>query len=222
MLYPPNVQINGARDTSPGAKYTDQSEMLMALGHQHGKTLCLDDIKNSLNTDSFWTSYTVEYSPGDGHCFLHSVKSSLKSQWGTEVSIDILLRLIRHETIINRIDYIPVINGNNVYNLTKGLSDYTERKIYDSWYGDIVPTITANALDIKLIVIEKLESCFRCYSVGKNAHNATCLPLLLFKCGKHYDALVSMHGRDYFCLGNEGFSLYCWRTWCRRCLPWRH
>ena len=175
----------------------------MALGHQHGKTLCLDDIKNSLNTDSFWTSYTVEHSPGDGHCFLHSVKSSLKSQWGIEVSIDILLRLIRDETIINRIDYIPVINGNNVCNLTKGLSDYTERKIYDSWYGDIVPTITANALDIKFIAIEKLESCFRCYSVGKNAHNATCLPLLLFKCGKHYDGLVSMHGRDYFCLGNE-------------------
>ena len=177
--------------------------MLMALGHQHGKTLCLDDIKNSLNTDSFWTSYTVGYSPGDGHCFLHSVKSSLKSQWGIEVSIDILLRLIRHETIINRIDFIPVINGNNVYNLTKGLSDYTERKIYDSWYGDIVLTITANALDTKLIVIEKLENCFRCYSVGKNAHNATCLPLLLFKCGKHNDGLVSMHGRDYFCLGNE-------------------
>ena len=59
----------------------------------------------------------------------------------------------------------------------KGLNDNTERKIYDSWYGDIVPTITANALNIHLIVIAKLENVFNCISFAKNANYSGCFPL---------------------------------------------
>ena len=132
---------------------------------------------------------------------MHSVKSSLKSQLSIDVSIKKLSMLITKETMSNHIDHTPSIQENTVANLRKGLYDYIERKIYKSWYGDIVPTITANSLYTNLIVIEKHEYGFRCYCVGKNASNPSCLPLLVFKCGEHYDGLVLSRDREYRCPG---------------------
>ena len=123
------------------------------------------------------------------------MRSSLKSQLYRDVSIETLFKLITNEKLLHHIDYTPIINGNEMDNLIYGLSDYIEMKICDSLYGDIVPTITANALNTNLIVFEKLQCGYRCSSVGKNANNSTCLPLLVLKCGKHYDGLVSSHDR---------------------------
>ena len=55
--------------------------------HQLDKAFSLDEIRDRLNDGSFWSHYSIEYSPGDGHCFMHSVKSSLKSQLSIDVSI---------------------------------------------------------------------------------------------------------------------------------------
>ena len=79
----------------------------------------------------------------------------------------------------------------------KGLYDYIERKVYNSWFGDIVPTFTANALDIDIIVIEKRNNGFECYSVGKIANNPNSIPLLLLKIGQHYDGLANMRNQGY-------------------------
>ena len=188
-------------DTSPDEKHINHFEMSVPQYHQLDKAFSLDKIRDRLNDGSFWSHYSVEYSPGDGHCFMHSVKSSLKSQLSIDVSIKKLSMLITKETMSNHIDYTPSIQENTVANLRKGLYDYIERKIYKSWYGDIVPTITANSFYINLIVIEKHEYGFRCYCVGKNASNPSCLPLLVFKCGEHYDGLVLSHDREYRCPG---------------------
>ena len=77
------------------------------------------------------------------------------------------------------------------------LSGYIERKLYKSCIGDIVPTITANALNIVIIVIEKRNNGFECYNVGKNANNSNSIPLILLKNGEHYDGLAIIHNQRY-------------------------
>ena len=171
--------------------------MFMTHSQQHDKAFSLDNIKTLINNGSFWKYYNVEYSPGDGHCFMYSVKSSLKSQLCLDISIEDLSRLITCKSLSNRDYYLHCIYRNSVYNLMKELSDYIERKLYKSWFGDIVPTITANALNIGIIVIEKRNNGFECYNVGKNANNSNSIPLILLKNGEQYDGLTIIHNQIY-------------------------
>ena len=82
----------------------------------------------------------------------------------------------------------------------QGLYNYIEREMYDSTYGDMVPDVTANALDVNIIIVEKHGYDYICYCTGENADMSTQLPLLVFKSGKHYDGLIHVNS------SNRGFS----------------
>ena len=50
--------------------------------------------------------------------------------------------------------------------------------MYDSTYGDMVPDIIANALNVKIIIVEKLGYDYICYCTCENVDMSTQLPLL--------------------------------------------
>ena len=114
--------------------------------------------------------------------------------------MDKLRVLIRNETVSNITEYLPAVDENSQNILMKGLYDYIERKMYDSTYGDMVPDVTANALDVNIIIVEKRGYGYICYCTGENADMSTQLPLLVFKSGKHYDGLIHVNS------SNRGFS----------------
>ena len=67
----------------------------------------------------------------------------------------------------------------------------------------MVPDITANALDVNIIihVVKKKRGYdYICYCTGEDADMSTQLPLLVFKSGKHYDGLIRVNN------SNRGFS----------------
>ena len=72
--------------------------------------------------------------------------------------------------------------------------------MYDSTYGDTVPDVTANPLDVNIIIVEKRGYDYICYCTGENADMSNQLPLLVFKSGKHYDRPIHVNS------SNRGFS----------------
>ena len=50
--------------------------------------------------------------PGDGHCFIHALKSSLQSQLQVGVSYDYIIRQLRNEVIVSENIYFPFYDSN--------------------------------------------------------------------------------------------------------------
>ena len=126
---------------------------------------------------------------------MHSVKSSLKFQLDIDVSIDILSNMIINEALLNQSDYLSSTGDNNVNNLMNELFDYITRKRCELWFGDFVPTIMANALDVNIVIIEMDRTHIRFNKVGRNADNPSILLLVVLKLGEHNDGLIYLHSR---------------------------
>ena len=71
-------------------------------------------------------------------------------------SSDILGRLWE-ETINSSDKYIPFIKNRSKESLCNGLTAYVIHKVYKTSFGDLVPQIVVNALEINLIIIHKME-----------------------------------------------------------------
>ena len=65
-------------------------------------------IVNRLNDGSIWIDYEICKSPGDGHCFIHSVVSSLNSlvDSGNIIQYKSLVNALRKEVIDNLKFYV--------------------------------------------------------------------------------------------------------------------
>ena len=65
--------------------------------------LDLDEIKNHIDNATFWSLYEKIKSPGDGHCFLHSVAKILNmnsQSANNQITINDLCEKLIRETII--------------------------------------------------------------------------------------------------------------------------
>ena len=86
---------------------------------------------------------------------------------------------------------LPCLNGN--------ITD----KVYDTRYGDLVPLVTSNALNIGIVIIEKMangQHDVRIVQPRQNIISSTRL-IYVYKCGDHYDACLptnSQTKRQYF------------------------
>ena len=61
--------------------------------------------------------------------FIHSIKSSLNSQLGVNITMDKLRVLIRNETVSNITEYQPAVDENSQNILLKGLYNYIGREM---------------------------------------------------------------------------------------------
>ena len=107
----------------------------------------------------FWKVFEIHKSPGDGHCVLHSIKSSLFSQTSTNVTISDLIEGIINEVSNNSYDYIDF--SESLHDLYNEIDAYVNDRIYDTSSGDRVPQIVANAINVdKTIVTETRDEYY--------------------------------------------------------------
>lgn len=151
----------------------------------------LDKVKRDLHDGRFWQKFMVHKSPEDGYCFIWSIMTSSNKQIQSETSIDkrYILNAIHKEATSHIETYIPFMKNMCVYRFHKGLTDYIENGSYNSRVGDIIPLITANALNQNILIITNegdginnhLIKAHRC---GKSDF------IPVYKKGNHYDSIV--------------------------------
>ena len=141
-------------------------------------------IVNKLNDGSIWIDYEKCKSPGDGHCFIHSVLSSLNSRVDSDniIQYKSLVNALRKAVIDNLKFYVSFTKGSSVDRLLGGMNAYIYHKIYDTFFGDIVPHV---------IIHQYIDSYgVSVVSQHENRSNDVTSYLLVFKTGKHYDGLT--------------------------------
>ena len=166
----------------------------MKMSHKsHDKPKNIVEI--CLNLNSIWDFCEINESPIYGHCFLHSIISSVKAQLNEEqdIRIDHLLQLIISKVFANCKRYSLTFDNNDESLLFEGLHQYVYNKHYDPDFGDLVPIIICEELDIDLIVIE--DSNVTHVKPGEPRPENT--PVILHKIRKHYNGIIPKPMRDH-------------------------
>ena len=135
----------------------------------------------------------------DGHCLLHSIISSVKAQLNEEqgIRIDHLLQLIISNVFANYKRYSLNFDDNDESLLFEGLHQYVYNKHYDSDFGDLVPIIICEELDIDLIIIEDSNVTH----VKPDEHRPDNAPVILHKIRKHYNGIIPKPMQDQWLSG---------------------
>ena len=83
------------------------------------------------------------------------------------------------------------IENNDANVFYEGFEMYAKYKYYNSIFGDHVPMILANALNIDLIlVMESIDGLFTIETIMSNCQDCKRTQLFLYKCPDHYNAIV--------------------------------
>ena len=149
-----------------------------------------DNVKQLISEDSLWTKFNITKSPGDGHCFLHSVVTSLNAQLPKLRPLDkaTLTCKLDDETLFNAKQYCGVMGSGKT--LLKELNDYVVNRVYDTLFGDIVPNIVANALGIGFVIVYVSQHGKLCVNVVTSRNENNTYWVVLYKSGTHYDAVI--------------------------------
>ena len=133
--------------------------------------------------------------PGDGHCLVHAVLTSMHYIGLNRVPTkDTLLNLAYYE-VINHLAYYGSFVNYEDSDLVQELEDYIRFKKYSSSTIDLVITAIANALGCKILLLQEKQTG---YQLKCNDH--VILPMRdpqkpqftirLLWSGEHYDSLV--------------------------------
>ena len=146
-------------------------------------------IRSSFKNGVIWNDCSVVKSPADGHCLLHSVVSSMKSQLfpPLETNTSALLSLIKNEFKSHPERYIRFIPGNKMSSFYRDFDRYAYSRIYDSKSVDIIPNILCNVFDMKLILFTGQTGITDVYNIEDGV---TSFHFVLQKCGEHYDGIA--------------------------------
>lgn len=92
--------------------------------------------------------------PRDGLCLFHSVLRAQGSYgWGdSSLSLDKLLQLVELEAMRNKSMYICYLDESDQANFKYLLRNYLQFGSFNSVLGDLMPSILANALNIKITI----------------------------------------------------------------------
>ena len=133
----------------------------------------------------------ISRSPGDGHCLLHSILTSLTNQIGSTINLNSLKSQIFIETLKRAQIYSTYIPDSE--SLLSLLHKYMLQKKYDTSFGDILPNIIANTLRINLSIIDQSGNAFHKINVPPTVVN-TSSTVALHRIGDHYNGLVGRRG----------------------------
>ena len=142
--------------------------------------------------DKFWTSFRRVPVPGDGHCLLHAITKSMSSQFKNyEVNKSKLIQLLEDETMKNIDNYKYFSPDMCKESIMEGLYLYAKHRVYKTDFGDMVPRILRNALNVDLLIITKCDNKIKAtVADGDNINEDIGGVLCIYKEGEHYDALV--------------------------------
>ena len=100
--------------------------------------------------------FNVLRTPGDGHCLLHSITGSWLHQivHAPPPSMDSIKCHLFIEAINNSSKYMSFLPNISKASYIRQLRAYVIRKSYDNVFGDLVPTIVANALAISIRIFD--------------------------------------------------------------------
>ena len=168
-------------------------------------------IHEMLTDGCFFKVFEIMPSPMDGHWFMHPILSALLLQTtGTNAFSDLnmnqLISMIKEEAILNENRYLQFFLGMSRLYIFDKLDNYFENKRYDSAPIDLIPLITANALQMDFGIITRDTSGVHSYRrVHCDANNADVL--LVYKFDDHYDGLAPIsynqaYGTNNFRISN--------------------
>lgn len=151
-----------------------------------------DVVYDILNNGDFWDVYTVKKSIPDGHCLLYSVVESLNSQIDhlESVTIDGLIRIVRDETAAHMEYYSQFMIDTSNDNLFEYMNLYIYDKLYNTPYGDLVPLVLANALNINIVIISEGIQCLVAQTIHANSGDEVAGEILIYKSSEHYDGII--------------------------------
>ena len=132
-------------------------------------------------------------SPPDGHCFLHSVVTAFNYQLPQRKSIDLtyLLSAFEQQALEQHGVYSQFLDSTDAF--LKGLFLYTEKRIYNQAFGDLVPLITSNALKTNIFIFNEVsdiieEQLISCDSLTGDT-------IYVHRANDHYSGLIPAHPR---------------------------
>ena len=190
-MCPGNVQsINFSQAVFPAKKVkTIATPLSYISGYE---TPDIEQISRALSDGSFWKLYAIKKSPGDGHCLLQSVIYGMKNQLSVQRTCDLneMTEFIRHETTSNIDLYVSFLLQGTRAILLSQMNMYIYDKMYDTWYGDMLPLVLCNALCLNLIILSQTASSYDIRTFVGRLSNNPCKYLLVHKYEGHYDGIT--------------------------------
>ena len=146
--------------------------------------------KNMTKIDTEFVENFVEKvdCPPDGHCLLHAVISSLEHQSRKFMYYKYLLYRIRNEILNNVGKYVDFIPSKCPLQLKLQMCAYIDAFNYDTHFGDILPLILSNILQMSIGIFEKIDGDYQFIKIGCESQKFS-ETLFVLKTGEHYDAL---------------------------------
>ena len=146
--------------------------------------------KNVTNVETKFVDEVFEKvsSPPDGHCLLHSVISSLEHQNKRFLYYKYLLYRIRDEVVNNECKYVDFIPSKCSLQLKLQMCAYLDAYNYDTQFGDMLPLVLSNILQMSIGIFEKIDDCYRFIKVDCENQQFS-KTLFIMKTRDHYDGL---------------------------------
>ena len=177
------------------------------------------DAKTIINSNTFWSTYKVSKSKGDGHCLIHSIISSMNSQHATNLNHSLLLHDIEVEVENNAFRYLPAIEGFSHDLLKQQMKAYLIYKVYNSSFGDVVPLTIANILKVDVIVIYNTGNTYDCHRLSyEGSYKDQGKAVFIYKSGEHYDGIelcISERSSSNSTANSQPINREYINTWCR-------
>ena len=134
--------------------------------------------------------------PGDGHCFIHAVLASWRHQQPTlkqldhhKVGCSLFLEILHHAERYNSFRE----GSNTLHEMNK----YIRYKAYNSEFGDLVPFVLSNALNINVKILEKFPSGEVRTSFTRDLSvSPSCPTVVVYKEHEHYSAVSFQFAAD--------------------------
>ena len=139
-----------------------------------------------LGRNFFWSVLEKRDVPEDGHCFIQSLISSLSTLSPDLpcLSYDHVLTMITNEINLNSETYSSLLHDHANSKVNEMINEYINNKNYDEHFGDLVPIITANAINNDLVIIKKHKNGLSYEYINSNqSKNSYKRPLFLLRQG---------------------------------------
>ena len=97
----------------------------------------------------------------------------------------------------------------SLFDLYCGLNAYVNYKVYDTSFGDLVPHIISNAIYVNITIVSGTQN------QGYATHRVPCTASetqhdnVIWKAGKHYDGVKSIHPPGSLCGSDKGNFASC-------------
>ena len=138
-------------------------------------------------------SLVLESVPRDGFCIFHSVLRAQGScVWGdSSLTLNKLLKLVEQEATLNKFMYSCYFTESDQENYEVLLQDYLLNGSFNTILGDVMPSILANALNIKIVIVK--ESGAPLTIDPSSAASSHMNEIFLKLNNKHYEPYVKIY-----------------------------